>query len=125
MALNIGFKHVLVVFCFLECLLISGFIFGWSSLVYVFKDLGYFLKYCNRTIDDTTNVNNSDTFSHGYDDAGISDNVTSLYSGHCHEQDAALDLVFTVATVGSMLCILPLGVLIDYLGITVGRLVSR
>ncbi|XP_072044498.1 equilibrative nucleobase transporter 1-like [Amphiura filiformis] len=106
-------KHILVTFCFLECLLLSGFIFGWSSLVYVFKELGYFHKYCNHSL-----ANSSSSLR-------ISNNVTTEDGLHnCHEQDAALDLVFTISAVGSMLCLFPLGAVIDRFGVIIGRVTS-
>ncbi len=120
MALTLSIvKHILVTLCFLECLLLSGFLFGWSSLVYVFKELDYFQKYCSTSSNFSVAKNASgSSFIKAGNNVTIHDNVG------CHEQDAALDLIFTVATVGSMLLNLPLGAIIDRYGITVGRITS-
>ena len=116
-------KYLLVTLCFLECLLLSGFIFGWSSLVYVYKELGYFSSYCSNH---TANVLNQDSSLSGDVINGF--NLTSTSGpesrGECHQQDAALDLVFTIATVGSALCTLPLGAVIDRFGVNIGRVIS-
>ena len=117
-------KHLLVTLCFLECLLLSGFIFGWSSLVYVYKELGYFSSYCSNH---TANVLNHGSSSSA--DVIDGSNLTGTRRpaesrGECHEQDAALDLVFIIATVGSALCTLPLGAVIDRFGVNSGRVIS-
>ncbi|XP_005107133.2 solute carrier family 43 member 3 [Aplysia californica] len=44
------FRFLVVFLCLLECLSITGVIFGWASVVYVLKAEGFFLDLCNVTL---------------------------------------------------------------------------
>ena len=40
-------RDVAIILGMLECLIYSGFLFGWSSFTHILKDEGYFAKLCD------------------------------------------------------------------------------
>ncbi|XP_022109564.1 solute carrier family 43 member 3-like isoform X2 [Acanthaster planci] len=95
----------------LECLCFGGWIFGWASLVFVFKQEKYFADKCQSLGSTgeppvaTVTASSSSTVTHA--------NYTE---GPCAEQDAELQLVFTVANFSVSGAALPLGLLYDKMG---------
>ena len=117
--LGLGLYQVLTIsFGMCETLLFAGIVFGWASLVYILKQEGYYSHLCI-----TSNSTNDPSVT----DLPFQDSVTE--SGHyfhsCPEQDAQLQLVFTVATFSYEFLLLPLGLLMDKLGTLFMRLLSR
>ncbi|KAJ8358560.1 hypothetical protein SKAU_G00150850 [Synaphobranchus kaupii] len=84
-----------------ECLLFSGVIFGWASLVFILKDTGYFSDQC-------VNVT-------GPNDTHYTD---------CSEQDKHFSLVFTIASFLQNLISLLNGIFFDHFGTMASRLLA-
>ncbi|NWW97830.1 S43A3 protein, partial [Caloenas nicobarica] len=87
----------------LECGGFCGIIFGWASLVFVLKDLGYFQELCQTR----TNPGS---------------NLTQLPS--CGRQDEEFSLVFTIGSFMNNFMTFPTGFIFDRFGTTVARLVA-
>ncbi|KAM8807312.1 equilibrative nucleobase transporter 1 [Eudromia elegans] len=85
----------------LECGAFCGVVFGWASLVYVLKQLGYFQELCLPA-------------------AGA--NGTAQLD--CSGQDEQLSLVFTIASFMNNFMTFPMGYLFDRFGTAVARLVA-
>ncbi|OXB59722.1 hypothetical protein ASZ78_012643 [Callipepla squamata] len=86
----------------LECGAFCGIIFGWASLVYVLKDLGYFEQWCETS--DNLNPNRT------------------LYD--CSGQDEQFSLVFTIGSFMNNFMTLPMGYVFDRFGTAVARLIA-
>ncbi|XP_049441725.1 equilibrative nucleobase transporter 1-like [Epinephelus fuscoguttatus] len=84
-----------------ECLVFTGAVFGWASLVFVLKIEGYFSSLCINT----TGVN-------------------STHDLDCSGQDEQFSLVFTITSCMFTFLTLPNGFLFDWFGTTVTRLVG-
>ncbi|KAM6115243.1 equilibrative nucleobase transporter 1 [Pterocles gutturalis] len=84
----------------LECGVFCGVIFGWASLVFVLKDMGYFGDLCHLP--------------------GSND---TLHSG-CSRQDEQFSLVFTIASFMNNFVTFPLGIVFDRFGTTAARLLA-
>ncbi|KAF1582069.1 UNVERIFIED_CONTAM: Solute carrier family 43 member 3, partial [Eudyptes pachyrhynchus] len=87
----------------LECGAFCGIIFGWASLVFVLKDLGYFEYLCQPT-------------------ATPSPNRTLLPD--CSQQDEQFSLVFTIGSFMNNFMTFPMGFIFDRFGTTVARLIA-
>ncbi|NXI65931.1 S43A3 protein, partial [Anseranas semipalmata] len=87
----------------LECGAFCGIIFGWASLVYVLKDLGYFRELCQPS-------------------ASPGPNRTLLPD--CRGQDEQFSLVFTIGSFMNNFMTLPMGYIFDRFGTTVARLIA-
>ncbi|NWZ52497.1 S43A3 protein, partial [Haliaeetus albicilla] len=87
----------------LECGAFCGIIFGWASLVFVLKDLGYFKDLCQPT-------------------ATPSPNRTLLPD--CSWQDEQFSLVFTIGSFMNNFVTFPMGFIFDRFGTTVARLIA-
>ncbi|XP_072721903.1 equilibrative nucleobase transporter 1 isoform X2 [Ciconia boyciana] len=87
----------------LECGAFCGVIFGWASLVFVLKDLGYFKDLCQPT-------------------ATPSPNRTLLPD--CSRQDEQFSLVFTIGSFMNNFMTFPMGFIFDRFGTTVARLIA-
>ncbi|XP_063971717.1 equilibrative nucleobase transporter 1-like [Lytechinus pictus] len=121
---------VAVVFGALENLIHAGIIFGWPSLVFVLKDIGYYGNKCpadpTPTGAPTRNATNSGRLDSSITTMPISPTMTTTSSTDevfCEEQDAALVLVYTVATVMLPLSMLPAGYLLLIVGSRISRIV--
>ena len=137
-------KHLAAGFLgFWECLLYGGLKYGWASLVFVLKDLGYFFSDCSgdgdrNPIGNHSILMTSDTVITHFDQQ-IHLNLSQVFSGingsqvhrscdtflFCTNQDSCLHLVFTVSTVACGIIVIPAGVLVDKLNIRVPRLTFR
>ncbi|XP_071489497.1 equilibrative nucleobase transporter 1-like [Diadema antillarum] len=105
----------------LEILVHGGIIFGWPSLIIVLKDMGYFGDECPESSDiaNTTEA------------GGVRDAITmatNIQTGEtltasCPEQDARLQLVYSLATAAQTVCMFPLGFFFDRFGTLLSRLV--
>ncbi|NWR94020.1 S43A3 protein, partial [Furnarius figulus] len=84
----------------LECGAFCGIIFGWASLVFVLKKLGYFHWLCEPSI---SNV------SQGLD---------------CSAQDEQFSLVFTIGSFMNNFMTFPMGVVFDRFGTLAARLIA-
>lgn len=84
----------------LECMCFAGVIFGWASLVYVLKDLGYFKDLCIFSGNQTTNVTD------------------------CSAQDEQFSLIFTIGSFMNNFMTFPTGYIFDRFGTTVARLLA-
>eukprot|EP00076_Gallus_gallus_P009740 XP_004941568.2 solute carrier family 43 member 3 isoform X1 [Gallus gallus] len=87
----------------LECGAFCGIIFGWASLVYVLKSLGYFGQWCESS-------------------AILNPNGT-LYPD-CSGQDEQFSLVFTIGSFMNNFMTLPMGYVFDRFGTAVARLIA-
>ncbi|NXL07593.1 S43A3 protein, partial [Mesembrinibis cayennensis] len=87
----------------LECGAFCGIIFGWASLVFVLKELGYFEDLCEATT----------TFAPGW---------TLL--PNCSRQDEQFSLVFTIGSFMNNFMTFPMGFIFDCFGTTVARLIA-
>ncbi|XP_077604932.1 equilibrative nucleobase transporter 1 [Crocuta crocuta] len=85
----------------LECLGFAGVLFGWTSLVYVFKAEHYFDKLCEQ-------------------DAGPTGNFTT----DCKAQDERFSLIFTLASFMNNFMTFPAGYIFDRFKTTVARLIA-
>ncbi|NXP67822.1 S43A3 protein, partial [Chloropsis cyanopogon] len=87
----------------LECGAFCGIIFGWASLVFVLKDLGYFQGLCQPS-------------------ATPSPNLT--LGSDCSGQDEQFSLVFTIGSFMNNFMTFPMGVVFDRFGTTAARLIA-
>ncbi|NXH23196.1 S43A3 protein, partial [Bucco capensis] len=87
----------------LECGAFCGVIFGWASLVFVLKDLGYFAELCQGI-------------------ATPSPNHTLLPD--CSLQDEQFSLVFTIGSFMNNFMTFPMGFIFDRFGTTIARLIA-
>uniref|UniRef100_A0A8C6EWB6 Solute carrier family 43 member 3 n=1 Tax=Marmota marmota marmota TaxID=9994 RepID=A0A8C6EWB6_MARMA len=87
----------------LECLGFAGVLFGWASLVFVFKTERYFEDLCEA-------------------DAGLLSNATE--QADCKAQDERFSLIFTVASFMNNFMTLPTGYIFDRFKTTVARLLA-
>ncbi|KAJ6652627.1 hypothetical protein lerEdw1_011279, partial [Lerista edwardsae] len=84
-----------------ECMFFAGVIFGWASLVYVLKDLGYFQDLCIfPAVNQTTNVTD------------------------CSAQDEQFSLIFTIGSFMNNFMTFPTGYIFDRFGTTTARLLA-
>ncbi|NXL52788.1 S43A3 protein, partial [Podilymbus podiceps] len=86
-----------------ECGAFCGVIFGWASLVFVLREMGYFKDLCQPT-------------------PTLSPNETMLLD--CSWQDERLSLVFTIGSFMNNFMTFPMGFIFDHLGTTVARLIA-
>ncbi|KAJ7420793.1 Solute carrier family 43 member 3 [Willisornis vidua] len=84
----------------LECGAFCGIIFGWASLVFVLKELGYFQWLCEPPISNVTQ---------GLD---------------CSAQDEQFSLVFTIGSFMNNFMTFPMGVIFDRFGTLAARLIA-
>ncbi|XP_077914123.1 equilibrative nucleobase transporter 1 isoform X2 [Halichoerus grypus] len=87
----------------LECLGFAGVLFGWASLVFVFKTEHYFEELCEP-------------------DAGPMGNVTG--EADCKAQDERFSLIFTLASFMNNFMTFPAGFIFDRFKTTVARLIA-
>ncbi|XP_017354457.1 solute carrier family 43 member 3 [Cebus imitator] len=87
----------------LECLCFAGVLFGWPSLVFVFKKEHYFEKLCEP-------------------DAGLIGNATE--QADCKVQDERFSLIFTIASFMNNFMTFPSGYVFDRFKTTVARLIA-
>ncbi|NWR55658.1 S43A3 protein, partial [Bucorvus abyssinicus] len=86
----------------LECGAFCGVIFGWASLVFVLKSLGYFGELCrNATLPDSNGT--------------LPD---------CSGQDEQFSLVFTIGSFMNNFMTFPMGFIFDRFGTAVARLIA-
>ncbi|KAL5017354.1 hypothetical protein ScPMuIL_006943 [Solemya velum] len=123
---------IFVIWGSVEILLFAGTIFGWHSLVYVFKEDGYFRDLCPQISNTSeeilhrnqTNVykyssvvnrsENSYNLSHS---TSPSDEIENgAYAGPCKPQDKEFNLIFSLATVVTGLMSVFNGVMYDRFG---------
>ncbi|NXS50606.1 S43A3 protein, partial [Balaeniceps rex] len=95
----------------LECGAFCGIIFGWASLVFVLKDLGYFKNLCQPTPTATATPT-----------ATPSSNWTLLPD--CSQQDEQFSLVFTIGSFMNNFMTFPMGFIFDRFGTAVARLIA-
>ncbi|XP_064604551.1 equilibrative nucleobase transporter 1-like [Liolophura sinensis] len=77
-------KYLMAVWAVLECLLFGGLVYGWGSLVFVFKKEGIYAELCSHRGDNSSNITIP------------AENMSGVIS--CREQDEKLQLAFTVGT---------------------------
>ncbi|XP_008834364.1 solute carrier family 43 member 3 isoform X2 [Nannospalax galili] len=89
----------------LECLGFAGVLFGWTSLVFVFKTEGYFAELCAQ--DGLHNASHNATGQLG-----------------CKAQDERFSLIFTLASFMNNFMTFPIGYVFDRFKTTVARLLA-
>ncbi|NWT14151.1 S43A3 protein, partial [Vireo altiloquus] len=87
----------------LECGAFCGIIFGWASLVFVLKDLGYFEGLCQPSATPGPNL---------------------TLGSDCSRQDEQFSLVFTIGSFMNNFMTFPMGVVFDRFGTMAARLVA-
>ncbi|NWV26893.1 S43A3 protein, partial [Origma solitaria] len=87
----------------LECGAFCGIIFGWASLVFVLKDLGYFKGLCQPSTTPSPNL---------------------TLGSDCSGQDEQFSLVFTIGSFMNNFMTFPMGVIFDRFGTTAARLIA-
>ncbi|XP_014314008.1 solute carrier family 43 member 3 isoform X2 [Myotis lucifugus] len=87
----------------LECLGFAGVLFGWASLVFVFKKEHYFEELCEP-------------------DARLMGNATGMED--CKAQDERFSLIFTLASFMNNFMTFPTGFIFDRFKTTVARLIA-
>uniref|UniRef100_A0A2K6KTV6 Solute carrier family 43 member 3 n=1 Tax=Rhinopithecus bieti TaxID=61621 RepID=A0A2K6KTV6_RHIBE len=87
----------------LECLGFAGILFGWPSLVFVFKNEDYFKDLCGQ-------------------DAGPIGNATG--QADCKAQDERFSLIFTLGSFMNNFMTFPTGYIFDRFKTTVARLIA-
>uniref|UniRef100_A0A2K6AWZ3 Solute carrier family 43 member 3 n=1 Tax=Macaca nemestrina TaxID=9545 RepID=A0A2K6AWZ3_MACNE len=87
----------------LECLGFAGVLFGWPSLVFVFKNEDYFKELCGQ-------------------DAGPIGNATG--QADCKAQDERFSLIFTLGSFMNNFMTFPTGYIFDRFKTTVARLIA-
>ncbi|XP_070284131.1 equilibrative nucleobase transporter 1 [Myotis yumanensis] len=87
----------------LECLGFAGVLFGWASLVFVFKKEHYFEELCEA-------------------DARLMGNATGMED--CKAQDERFSLIFTLASFMNNFMTFPTGFIFDRFKTTVARLIA-
>ncbi|NWW14721.1 S43A3 protein, partial [Oreocharis arfaki] len=87
----------------LECGAFCGIIFGWASLVFVLKDLGYFEGLCQPSATPGPN---------------------RTLGSDCSRQDEQFSLVFTIGSFMNNFMTFPMGVIFDRFGTTAARLIA-
>ncbi|XP_066893349.1 equilibrative nucleobase transporter 1 isoform X3 [Kogia breviceps] len=87
----------------LECLSFAGVLFGWASLVFVFKTEHYFEELCEPN-------------------ARLMGNATGLED--CQAQDERFSLIFTLASFMNNFMTFPTGYIFDRFKTTVARLIA-
>ncbi|CAH1243346.1 SLC43A3 [Branchiostoma lanceolatum] len=99
----------------LEMLLFSGIIYGWTSLVYILKQEGYFSDLCGASSSNSTEQHAQINCQ------GSPDSNSSSHGAHCHpkclQQDATLTQVFAISVIMSQVASLFAGMALDYLGL--------
>ena len=118
-------RHVVLLFSTLENFFHSAILFGWPSIVYVFKDMGYYSHLCPVNSSETENISTTSPLTTEMvslpvrNDGEVDENLT------CDEQDASLLLIYTIAS--SLLpCSMILGgILFEKAGTLVARLTFR
>ncbi|KAL7991945.1 hypothetical protein Chor_016201 [Crotalus horridus] len=85
-----------------ECMCFAGVIFGWTSLVFVFKHLKYFENYCESSANATINQTTQD----------------------CAAQDEQFSLIFTIGSFMNNFMTFPTGYIFDHFGTTAARLLA-
>ena len=113
-------SYSLLILGALECLCFGGWIFGWASLVFVLKQENYFVDRCQSTGSTADPFVPTATITSSY-----SATNASFTDVPCAEQDAELQLVFTVANFCVSGAALPLGLLYDKMGTLFMRITIR
>ena len=121
----LGKPHVVLIFSMLENIFHSALIYGWPSIVYVLKDMGFYSDLCPVNSSESKNVSTSSPLTTEMvslpvrNDGEVDENPT------CDEQDASLLLIYTIAS--SLLpCSMILGgILFEQAGTLVARLTFR
>ncbi|XP_078664413.1 equilibrative nucleobase transporter 1-like isoform X3 [Branchiostoma floridae x Branchiostoma belcheri] len=112
-------RVLLLAISVLEMLLLSGIIYGWTSLVYILKQEGYFSDLCV-----TTPANNTEQ-STQISCHVLSNNFTQDAPCHrypeCLAQDETLTQVFAISVVASQVASLFAGIALDYFGLRFTR----
>lgn len=100
---SLPFRVATLVTGLLECLGFAGVLFGWTSLVFVFKEQHYFEELCEP-------------------DAGLLGNATGL--DDCRARDEQFSLIFTLASFMNNFMTFPTGYIFDRFQTTVARLIA-
>ncbi|XP_012580507.1 PREDICTED: solute carrier family 43 member 3 isoform X2 [Condylura cristata] len=87
----------------LECLGFAGVLFGWASLVFVFKTEGYFKELCEPNAQQVANATED---------------------SDCKAQDEKFSLIFTLASFMNNFMTFPTGYIFDRFKTTVARLIA-
>lgn len=128
---------------FMEVLLFAGVIYGWGSLVFVFKEEGFYLDYCTgsdvvteseqKLLDKATvsshdalyNINNP--FFYNGTEPSKSNQGNGTEDGHisegCPAQESKLNLWFSMSVSFMYLSFAGIGYLIRHLGTRITRVI--
>ena len=124
-----GKRYVVLVFATLENFFHSALLFGWPSIVYVFKDMGYYSDLC--PVEESDNTTNTTTSPLTTGETVTLLDLTTVTEGSggtsitCDEQDASLLLIYTVASTLLPISMIFGGILFEKYGTLVTRLSFR
>ncbi|KAL3888287.1 hypothetical protein ACJMK2_000658 [Sinanodonta woodiana] len=120
-------RFLIAAWAFMECLLFGGLLYGWGSLMYVFKHEGIYAELCNNNdqaaLSAMTNSSSSVTdvtLTNSSEETKLSD---SNFKG-CPEQDSKFTLCFTIASALVCASSAVLGQINFMFGTRVTRLIS-
>ncbi len=103
---------------FLESILLSGSIYGWASLVYVFKVDGIFNHLCvSNNYTDGLNTSTLDFSASG------NESITEAQLD-CAPQDSMLNLAYTMGLACNGILSFPLGWIFDKAGMRTTRILA-
>ncbi|XP_065666063.1 equilibrative nucleobase transporter 1-like isoform X2 [Hydra vulgaris] len=105
------YSIILFVSVLLVVLVCGGIVFGWASIVVIFKAKNYYFDLCTIFYKNN-NVSLTNSFSSKANESVFS--VNSPF--HCLKQDDKLNLVFTIASSFVSISQLPIGLFLDRFG---------
>ncbi|KAK3612347.1 hypothetical protein CHS0354_011066 [Potamilus streckersoni] len=112
-------RYLITLWAFMECVLFGGLLYGWGSLMFVFKQEGIYAELCNTDQNAVSAITNSSSFNNSVSSeltSGGTSNVTvfpvtvALINSSedktssvpnlqgCPEQDSKFTLCFTIAS---------------------------
>ena len=128
-------KWLIACWALMECILFSGILYGWGSLVFVLKDEGLYTDLCHVSKSETSRLNLSNSSSLPSSTLGRSmpvsmTTITSTASSIdvangearlCEQQEDNLALCFTIASA----LFLFNGAVLGYINLNFGTRISR
>ena len=124
-------KWLIACWALMECILFSGILYGWGSLVFVLKDEGLYADLCHVNKSETSRLNlfnssslPSSTLGRSMPVSTTTDNSIDVANGEarlCDQQEDNLALCFTIASA----LFLFNGAVLGYINLNFGTRISR
>ncbi|XP_065666059.1 equilibrative nucleobase transporter 1 isoform X4 [Hydra vulgaris] len=113
------YSIILFVALLLEILACGGVVFGWASIVVIFKARHYFFDMC------TVSLGNNNNLPSNISDKNNTTSSSAVYFIlNCSKQDDKLNLVFTITMAFMCISQFPAGLFLDKFGPRVTRIVG-